>query len=51
MDFSTLTQIWEEQFKDLSVLAENLKIFFQGVPEFFMQLGKAFSPENIARTK
>ncbi|MDK6259988.1 MULTISPECIES: hypothetical protein [Corynebacterium] len=50
MDFSVLSQIWSQQFDELATFAENIKVFFQGVPEFFFNLGKAFSPENRGNT-
>ena len=50
MDFSVLSQIWSQQFDELATFAENIKVLFQGVPEFFIKLGKAFSPENLGNT-
>ena len=38
MDFSVLSQIWSQQFDELATFAENIKVFFQGVPEFFFNL-------------
>ncbi|WP_448854917.1 hypothetical protein [Corynebacterium frankenforstense] len=51
MDFSVLSQIWSQQFDELATFAENIKVFFQGVPEFFINLGKAFNEENISNTE
>lgn len=50
MDFSVLSQIWSQQFDELATFAENIKVFFQGVPEFFINLGKAFSDKTIDNT-
>lgn len=50
MDFSVLSQIWSQQFDELATFAENIKVFFQGVPDFFIQLAKAFSIENQENT-
>ncbi|APT89567.1 hypothetical protein CFRA_10390 [Corynebacterium frankenforstense DSM 45800] len=51
MDFSVLSQIWSQQFDELSTFAENIKVFFQGIPDFFIQLAKSFGSENIDNTK